>query len=198
MSYFRGSRNYVTRADEEGRVCTACEEYKEWSMFNRASKTSSGYQAICRQCVKSKKKPKNRKLETKQSSKRNKELKLKDTVEWKARRIRSSLLNRDRKVGGILNTPSKSEIKEWLSKQPLECYYSKEPITLAGCHVDHKKPLGRGGNNSLDNLCLTTPKANTEKGTMNEEEYRQLLELTSTWEDKGKQLFRRLRQGYYR
>lgn len=63
--------------------------------------------------------------------------------------------------------------------------------------IDHKIPLQRGGTNSLDNLCLASASMNRAKGTLTHTEFIDLLALINTWEDKGKSLLTRLKQGHF-
>lgn len=89
--------------------------------------------------------------------------------------------------------PKISEIKEWLEKQyPYSCYFTEEKLGR-DFGVDHKIPVARGGSFMLDNLCITSMFINGAKGVMTEEEFKQLLKIISTWEDKGKSLLVRLR-----
>jgi len=127
-----------------------------------------------------------------------KELKKENPTLVKARDIRSKLMTRHRKISlDREHIPTAAEIKAWLDKQaPFKCYYSNQQIDLFKCHVDHKQPLNRGGNSELSNLCLTDPKYNSAKGAMTEKEFKQLLELINSWEDSGKYLLMRLRQGF--
>jgi 5-methylcytosine-specific restriction endonuclease McrA len=112
--------------------------------------------------------------------------------------LRSSLLKRVTDPKLKLTTPTTPMIETWLREQPMVCYYSGVPVTLDKMHVDHKKPLTRGGTNELKNLCLTTAHMNLAKGNMTEKEFKALIELVSTWEDKGKALFTRLKMGHFK
>jgi len=199
MSYYKGSRNYVTKIDINGRVCTLCKSYKEWKLFPIAKKTKAGFASVCKQCKNAgKRSPRDYVREKSSAREVRAKLKKDDPYEYKSRLLRSSLLARSKGREDLRNsTPSKLEIKEWLKSQELKCYYTNEPVTLHTLHIDHKKPIGRGGLNHLSNLCITTPKANTAKGGLTEEEFKSLLSLVSTWEDKGASLFNRLRQGFY-
>ena len=116
----------------------------------------------------------------------------------KARGIRSKLMTRHKKIGTDRDhIPNADQIKIWLDKQmPFKCYYSGVEVNIFKCHVDHKQPLNRGGDSGLDNLCITDPKINSAKGQMTEKEFKDLLTLISTWEDGGKYLLVRLRQGF--
>jgi 5-methylcytosine-specific restriction endonuclease McrA len=84
-----------------------------------------------------------------------------------------------------------------LEAQPLICAYSGTKLTPLTLQVDHKIPLVRGGDNSFDNLCLSSQHMNLAKGQMTFEEFTSLLALIKDWEDQGKSLLSRLKQGYY-
>jgi 5-methylcytosine-specific restriction endonuclease McrA len=58
--------------------------------------------------------------------------------------------------------------------------------------VDHKIAIARGGSFALDNLVLVSKKLNMAKGVMSDDEFMELLCLTSKWEDSGASLLRRL------
>lgn len=117
-----------------------------------------------------------------------------DFLKWKATQFRSNWLARARKNGADLTTvPSRDAIKEWLEQQsPLICSFTKEKLDRE-FGVDHIVPVARGGAYSLDNLCITSSFINGAKGAMTGEEFKQLLKTISKWEDKGKDILRRLR-----
>lgn len=129
---------------------------------------------------------------------RDAKLKLTNPTLLKARGIRSKLMSRHNKIGmERTHIPTALVIKDWLDSQmPAKCYYSGVEVDLFKCHIDHKQPLNRGGNSELNNLCITDPKINSAKGQMTEAEFKQLLRLTSKWEDGGAYLLMRLRQGF--
>lgn len=134
--------------------------------------------------------------------KKTKEVKLSrgkpiDPVLLRARNLRSSLLRRV--LPELKNTtPTIQELYKWLSLSYYICYYSLEVLTLEQLTIDHKLPLNRGGDNSIDNLCFCSSNMNNLKGNLNEIEFRSLLELCKTWEDGGKRLFSRIKNGYFR
>lgn len=114
----------------------------------------------------------------------------------RARNLRASLL---RRVSQKLkqSTPTIEELYKWLNIDEYKCYYSNEILTIDNLTIDHKIPLSRGGTNELNNLCICSRKMNTIKGQLTEEEFNELLELVSKWEDGGESLFRRIRQGFF-
>lgn len=187
--------------DEDGRVCTCCGEYKLWREFNTHTRSTTGYTSNCKVCKKNKRKSKGRDYRReKYCAKKHKEtLKKKDPFLVRARNIRSSLMTRARKLDlDREEIPTAEEIKAWLVNQkPLKCYYSGQDVDLWKMHIDHKVPLNRGGGNSLGNLCVTDAKMNSAKGAMTEQEFKELLRVTSSWEDKGEYILSRLRMGHF-
>lgn len=194
-------QQFKTTVDADGRQCTYCLEYKPWSAFYVASKTYTGKQSCCKVC-KTTNHPKRlyKEKENKAYIARRKFLKSNDPIELKARDIRSRLLTRERQHPHIAGTtPSKAEIKQWLEDQmPLVCYYSGEPLKITDkYHVDHKMPVQRGGTNLLSNLCICSSRMNTAKGGLTDHEFKELLDLISSWDGGGERLLRRMRQGFY-
>lgn len=119
-----------------------------------------------------------------------------DPIVAKARNLRASLL---RRAATHLKdtTPSIKELQRWMTLPSYTCYYSLQVLALDEITIDHKIPLNRGGDNSLDNLCFCSSHMNTVKGDMTEKEFRELLELVKTWEDGGASLFRRIKMGHF-
>lgn len=195
----QSTNKFKTHITPEGRVCTGCGTYKPWEAFSVHTRSKTGRTSKCKVCKYEKRKSLPRTKEYVSANKRKKSLKKTDPLEYKARNIRNRLLSRvkDHSDSRRKTTPTKAEIKRWLSSQDFTCYYSGEALDIFDMHVDHKTPFNRGGTNELDNLCLCTSKMNTAKGGLNEKEFRELLELISSWEDKGERLLRRLRQGFY-
>lgn len=112
----------------------------------------------------------------------------------KARNLRASL---NRRVALDLRntTPTIPEIEKWVNRKSYSCHYCLIKLIIDDITVDHKTPLFRGGNNQLDNLCIACSSCNTIKGSLNEEEFRQLLQLVNQWEDSGEYILRRLKMG---
>lgn len=94
------------------------------------------------------------------------------------------------------DVPTAKEFEEWFSGQPIVCYYTQEPVVLRDLQVDHKQPRSRGGTDKLENLCITSSGINRAKGNMTEQEFRSLLDLILTWEDRGATLLKRLKQAW--
>lgn len=195
----KNTNKFKTDIFQDGRVCTGCGEHKPWEAFSVHTRSKTGRTSKCKVCKYEKRKSLPRTKEYVSATKRKKLLKKTDPLEYKARNIRNRLLSRvkDHSDSRRKTTPTKAEIKSWLETQDFICYYSGEPLDIFDMHVDHKVPFNRGGTNQLENLCLCTSRMNTAKGGLNEEEFKQLLQLISSWEDGGERLLRRLRQGFY-
>lgn len=193
----RTPNKFFTQFDDNGRVCTSCLTYKEWSHFKSHLRSATKRSSQCKECYKTKRKSAGRQTEKASSRARNDLLKREDPYLWKSRQVRGKLYGRFKDPEMKATTPSREAIEAWLRKGPLVCYYSGESLTLLNMTIDHKQPVNRGGDNSFDNLCFAARSMNSAKGTMNEEEFKGLLALVSTWEDKGVSLMRRLRQGLY-
>jgi len=115
-------------------------------------------------------------------------------AQWKASQLRSSWRSRAMKYGENLDdVPTRAQIQEWLeAQQPIKCYIEGTFISTEVVEVDHKIPICRGGKFHLENTACTSRYYNNIKGSMTEEEFRGLLKLVKTWEDKGISLFKRL------
>jgi 5-methylcytosine-specific restriction endonuclease McrA len=193
----RNIKQFKTKALPEGRECTACGEFKVWAEYNVAKKSHSGRTSKCKVCIRAHRPARDIKKEVIDHKKRKLALKKAQPYLVKARAIRSSLLNRARRFPELRDsTPAIVDIHQWLLAQPLTCYYSGEKVTLWDMHIDHKIPPIRGGTNELSNLCIASVKMNSSKGQMTEKEFKSLLELVQTWEDKGNRILIRLRQGF--
>lgn len=189
---------FKTHYDNFGRVCTKCLEYKEWGNFFVAKKTASGHQSECKKCKVEKRKTNRNYTKEKYSAKKNKQkVKKENPILFKARQLRSSLLSRSKDPEIKKGTPTVQELEAWLTREKHYCHYSGIQLTIEKITVDHKTPVSRGGNNSLENLCIASHHMNTAKGKMNEKEFFQLLKLVSKWEDKGESILKRLKQGWF-
>jgi len=121
-------------------------------------------------------------------------MRLTNWAQYKASQVRSSWRERARKYGEPLeDVPSRPIIQQWLEDQaPLTCYFTGTFISNEVAELDHKIPICRQGKFHLDNVGVTSRYYNNIKGSMTEEEFRGLLKLVRTWEDKGISLFKRL------
>ncbi len=64
-----------------------------------------------------------------------------------------------------------------LARQGWRCAYCESDLLITGYHIDHKKPLCRGGTHHPNNLCGACPKCSQRKGgRMSAREYRAWLE----------------------
>ena len=52
------------------------------------------------------------------------------------------------------------------------CYYCGCDLSKTGEHLDHKQPLSRGGEHSMENIVLSCPACNMSKGAKTEEEFK--------------------------
>ena len=121
---------------------------------------------------------------------------------WMARGWRSGSKARAARLGHDIGAlPSIDEVEAHLKVQPLFCFYcgTKLGTSKRGkIHMDHKLSISRGGDAALHNLALACHRCNKIKGECSESEFRDLVQLVSYWEDKGKSLFTRLQLGFFR
>ena len=121
-----------------------------------------------------------------------------------ARAWRAGSKARAAKIGRPLppeSIPTINEVEAHLRCQPLECIYCRRQLaaTKAGKpNMDHRLPIARGGGADVHNLVLACKRCNQIKGNCTEKEFRDLLQLVSFWDDKGKELFVRLQLGFFR
>jgi len=96
------------------------------------------------------------------------------------------------------------DIASWLERQPkitktgqlyFSCYLTNQLIHVDKIELDHRTPVTRCGDYSLDNLGITSAKMNKVKGARSEEEFKQLLALIAKWGDKGNSLIADLYRG---
>ena len=121
-----------------------------------------------------------------------------------ARAWRAGSKARAAKIGRPLppeSIPTIDEVEAHLRIQPLFCFYcgTKLGTSKRGkIHMDHKLSIARGGGADVHNLVLACKRCNQIKGNCTEKEFRDLLQLVSFWDDKGKELFVRLQLGFFR
>jgi len=65
----------------------------------------------------------------------------------------------------------------------LTCVYCGALVSN-GYHLDHKKPLARGGSNTVENLAIACPTCNLRKNAKTDEEFLALLQEENTKGDK--------------
>lgn len=130
------------------------------------------------------------KLRASKDKERRENYKIHQPLKLKAQNLRNNMRSRSSK-----KVPTAAEFEAWLEAQEFVCSYTGVNLSKHDFSVDHKIPIDRGGSNQLDNLCICSPTANNEKGTMTDVEYRSLLALVATWDDGGLGLLGRLRFG---
>jgi 5-methylcytosine-specific restriction endonuclease McrA len=120
-----------------------------------------------------------------------------------ARQWRSGSKARAAKVGRLIadaDMPSIDEVEAHLKVQSFACTYCGRRLsaTKAGKpNMDHRLPIARGGGADVHNLVLSCGGCNRAKGNCTEEEFRSLRALVAGWQDGGKDLFRRLKLGWF-
>jgi len=117
-----------------------------------------------------------------------------------ARQWRSSNKARAAKLGLAIELPSIDEVEAHLRCQPLRCTYCNRPLNASKAgrmNLDHRIPLNRGGTAAVHNIVLACSGDNRAKGNCTEEEFRSLRALVAGWQDGGKDLFRRLKLGWF-
>ena len=124
-------------------------------------------------------------------------LTLEEWVDKKSKSARRSWRARAIKIGYDLDkVPTRKEIREWLLSQEVDGkfidYIANAEVNINSVELDHKVSVSRGGSFSLDNVGITCRYHNNIKGTMNIEEYLELIYLISRWEDNGADICRRL------
>lgn len=77
---------------------------------------------------------------------------------------------RARKLGAEHEPYSSADILSLWHEQGGCCYYCGVPV-FAVYHIDHKRPLSRGGADKLSNLCVACPFCNNSKKDKTEDEY---------------------------
>jgi 5-methylcytosine-specific restriction endonuclease McrA len=173
------------------KICTSCKLLKEFAVFGKHHLSKDGYRHVCKDCRSKDAKTlrkKNTKVKTREQLNRLR-LKKEDPIKLRSRELRQSFRKRS-----DLAVPQSVEIEQWIKNQlPLTCWYTGEKLKPTSFSIDHKIPVSRGGTNNFDNLCVCSLHVNNAKGSMSEEEFIELLEVISTWEDKGVVLLRRLR-----
>lgn len=128
-----------------------------------------------------------------------------EIIKKKSQAFRSNCLARAKKSGHSTDTiPMPKQIAAWLSEQPMiekrkrwycSCYLTNKLVHISKIELDHRIPLARGGNYSLDNLGITSSRLNAAKGVRTENEFKQLLELIATFDDKGASVIADLYRG---
>lgn len=61
--------------------------------------------------------------------------------------------------------------KSWKAKKTVVCYWCRNQKASKTCHVDHIKPLSKGGIHAIENLCISCAKCNRSKSAKNLKEW---------------------------
>lgn len=128
-----------------------------------------------------------------------------ETIKRKSLAFRTNCLSRAKKLGiPASSVPMPREFAEWLTLQPitikrkrayLTCYLTGALVPIGKIEFDHRIPVSRGGSFQVFNLGVTDAKINKSKGARSEQEFKQLLDLISSWDDKGASLLSDLYRG---
>lgn len=59
----------------------------------------------------------------------------------------------------------------WKSKKTVSCYWCRKRVKTSRVHVDHVVPLSKGGEHSVDNLCVSCERCNLTKQAKLPEEF---------------------------
>ena len=101
---------------------------------------------------------------------------------WKtqAARINTKAKHRLVKLGADLDTRfhpvTGEQLMELWETQKHQCAYCHTDLTVLITAYDHKHPLSKGGEHSIDNLQLICHNCNVSKFTMDDEDYRKLIQ----------------------
>ena len=76
------------------------------------------------------------------------------------------------------------------------CLYCGKPLTEENFSADHFRPIDRGGSFDLDNVVVCCLSCNLAKGTMDGQEFGDLMGLMAQWaDDVRKNVLARLKAG---
>lgn len=75
------------------------------------------------------------------------------------------------------------KVHEWFvamkSRKTVRCYYCSKLLAGSDCHIDHIKPISKGGLHAVENLCVSCPACNLSKNDT----------LIGEWNPKGQFVF---------
>lgn len=98
----------------------------------------------------------------------------------KEKAYKRMVANRNRwEKDGILNVDNLI-----MNSMGRRCPYCLDKVTPENMSLDHMTPKTRGGLDDELNIHLTCKRCNTRKGILTDEEFNQLLNLLSKWEQK--------------
>ena len=128
-----------------------------------------------------------------------------ELIKRKSQSFRSNCLHRAKKAGhDVKSIPMPKDIAAWLQRQPMivkrkrlyfSCYLTNELVPVSKIEIDHRVPVCRCGDYSIDNLGITSARINQAKGMRSNDEFLALLQLIATWDDKGASIIKDLRAG---
>lgn len=88
------------------------------------------------------------------------------TLKYRARKMAATV--------GDTNLITAWEAK-WKSKKTVACYWCRKRVKTSQVHVDHVVPLSKGGEHSVENLCVSCAKCNLTKQAKLPEEFAKTL-----------------------
>lgn len=169
----------IPRPSKHGwRTCSACKAKKRANHvnFSPSKATSDGCQYVCRSCELKQKMERHaanadeHKERSKATYRRNAKKRRADAVVFGA--ARRAIIQPSLPI-------TTDDLERMLHCQSGHCYYCGTDITDR-YHLEHKTPLSRGGEHSLDNVCLACPSCNASKGSKTEDEF-----VEWAWKMKG-------------
>lgn len=154
------------------KICSRCKLDKQASDFFFDKRATTGLHPQCRQCMAERKRELRKVDPSAQRAKWRK-----DYQDNKDRYVRAALTyrtkNKERVSAWLRNNAnirrtrareglSGAEYVAWLTQQIKRCYWCGKRCAKA-FHVDHYKPLSRGGKHTADNLVIACPDCNWRK-----------------------------------
>lgn len=141
------------------KICTRCATEQPDENFSFIDKKKGWRQSWCKKC--------HRKYI--QQRHRNKQEVLLDITYITYKRAKTH--EHKAKKLGLTEHFTGLELFEQFERQGSKCYYCESPLTWDRCQIDHKTPLSRGGDNTIENIALTCRVCNYEKKILTEAEY---------------------------
>jgi len=130
---------------------------------------------------------------------------MQELIKKKSQNFRANSLSRAKKAGhSTASIPMPKAVAEWINRQPMiekrkrlyfSCYLTNDLIPIAKIEIDHRVPVSRGGNYSLNNLGITSKRINAAKGNRTEQEFKALLDVIAGFQDGGKSIIADLYAG---
>ena len=117
------------------------------------------------------------------------------TLENKTRSIQASWRHATDNTESLAIEQARTLIRQ-ASDGQIVCRYCRQTVQPLDLSVDHKQPRSRGGSSAPDNLCWVHRDCNLQKGSLTEDEFKQLMEVFNGWEPAGRDnVLRRLKAG---